>query len=616
MYYFFSYIKEHPYAGFILFLLSLAYFSNQFDRYIFSSSKIPFLDYQSYEYGLLVGPIFTVMYSVAGLLISPFGESHRVQVLTLSIFVWSVIICFVSFTSQFWQVAILTAGLAVGEAGCTPFAAPLLGDIFPEELQGTALGIYNLSIYLGYGVAVAIGPFLQEKTGWKTAYVLAGFFGIAIALLTCATVKDEHSKNQQSLHGSSPTYATLVEHRQSRHVSLHMREHSVNSASGAPMRSRKSSLRLREASMTFTGTDLAAALENAPPPMQSSTVNRVWQWWRRTPSLTLLCLASGLRKGAGTIWADYTALFFSPLFSVAPASQQGVCHWSFNESSSVLASISGEPSAGVCPVSYPYCLKDSQRCARLTHSPWHDQGMSEEQLQHFIAWVPLVAGGCGVFAAGIASDHLVKHYGPVARLYLLIGLTVAAAPFSAGILLLGYPWCFISMIFCDVLGEGWTGLILTLILDSTPNQIRASSISIFMFISTNIGGNMALLCPFIQKLFGDVKHTFTLQIYPTFGSNSSSALSIDVIQPSSIGLEWALFVLFPGLYVLSIFVFIIALRYQCVDFPEYCRKLPPISMENFNDTDIDDMDRHKTLFLGSSDQKEDNIIAPFLKSHN
>jgi MFS family permease len=43
------------------------------------------------------------------------------------------------------------------EAGCTPFVASMLTDIYPSELRGTALGIYNWGIYLGYSMSYALG---------------------------------------------------------------------------------------------------------------------------------------------------------------------------------------------------------------------------------------------------------------------------------------------------------------------------------------------------------------------------------------------------------------------------------------------------------------------------
>ena len=46
------------------------------------------------------------------------------------------------------------------EAGCTPFASSLIADYFTKETRGTALGVYNFGIYLGYSLSYAVGNFI------------------------------------------------------------------------------------------------------------------------------------------------------------------------------------------------------------------------------------------------------------------------------------------------------------------------------------------------------------------------------------------------------------------------------------------------------------------------
>ena len=43
------------------------------------------------------------------------------------------------------------------EGGCSPFAVSLIGDYFPATMRATALGFYNLGIYVGYSLAFALG---------------------------------------------------------------------------------------------------------------------------------------------------------------------------------------------------------------------------------------------------------------------------------------------------------------------------------------------------------------------------------------------------------------------------------------------------------------------------
>lgn len=57
------------------------------------------------------------------------------------------------------------------EAGCTPFAAAMIGDMFPAEVRGSALGIYNFGIYFGYSLSYAFGNFLYEANIMNQVHV-------------------------------------------------------------------------------------------------------------------------------------------------------------------------------------------------------------------------------------------------------------------------------------------------------------------------------------------------------------------------------------------------------------------------------------------------------------
>eukprot|EP01032_Pedospumella_encystans_P004719 gene4719-5605_t len=50
----------------ILGFLSVIYFLENFDRALISVSPIPYVDYGSYEYSVLAGPAFTIVYTLGG----------------------------------------------------------------------------------------------------------------------------------------------------------------------------------------------------------------------------------------------------------------------------------------------------------------------------------------------------------------------------------------------------------------------------------------------------------------------------------------------------------------------------------------------------------------------
>ena len=69
------------------------------------------------------------------------------------------------------------------EAGCTPFVASIMADIFPAELRGAALGIYNWGIYMGYSMSYAIGNLITKaningQVSMSLTYMSAGLLKV------------------------------------------------------------------------------------------------------------------------------------------------------------------------------------------------------------------------------------------------------------------------------------------------------------------------------------------------------------------------------------------------------------------------------------------------------
>ena len=116
----------------------------------------------------------------------------------------------------------------------------------------------------------------------------------------------------------------------------------------------------------------------------------------------------------------------------------------------------------------------------------------------------------------------------------LPSLQILAAPFAAGALFLPHPWCFLTLIPSNVIGEMWIGVTTAIVVDLAPSKIRTSAVALYLFIITVIGGNFNLLVTPIQ-------HGFEHHGYSEHASY-----------------QWALFLTFPGTYALSSLLFLVA----------------------------------------------------------
>ena len=106
-------------SGYVLAMVTLVYLLNQVDRYLFSAriAEPPFVTKS--QTGLITGPLFTLTYTVMGVLISFFGSQwKRARVLAIALIFWSGMTFATGFTTKFYQVAITRIGQSLGEAAC------------------------------------------------------------------------------------------------------------------------------------------------------------------------------------------------------------------------------------------------------------------------------------------------------------------------------------------------------------------------------------------------------------------------------------------------------------------------------------------------------------------
>lgn len=152
-------------------------------------------------------------------------------------------------------------------------------------------------------------------------------------------------------------------------------------------------------------------------------------------------------------------------------------------------------------------------------------GQTPTQIGSYMSWVPLVGGSIGVILGGMISDRLVKRLGLVARVIVLTSSQLVAAPFAAATLFFAAPVSYIMQIPTYIIGEMWVGVALAVLVELVDSEFKTSAIAVYLFIITNIGGNIPLLVPPIQKAFEQAGYVSTQ------------------------ALRDALYILYPGLYI-------------------------------------------------------------------
>lgn len=187
------------YRAWVLAMLFLVYAFNFLDRQIIAILAIPIqaeLDLSDRQLGLLGGIAFAALYSTLGVPIAWLADrTSRTWIITVSLVAWSGFTALCGLAQNFWQLFAARVGVGVGEAGGVAPSYSLIADYFPPGSRAGALGIYSLGIPVGsafgvYAGALIAGGALGADYDWRTAFIIVGIAGIALAPLFRLTVRE------------------------------------------------------------------------------------------------------------------------------------------------------------------------------------------------------------------------------------------------------------------------------------------------------------------------------------------------------------------------------------------------------------------------------------------
>ncbi|GAB5355368.1 hypothetical protein AAMO2058_000199900 [Amorphochlora amoebiformis] len=119
----------------------------------------------------------------------------------------------------------------------------------PPGHLGTAMAIYTIGVYIGYGLAVGLGASLTAIYGWRVTLAGAGLLGLPLGVLTLLTVKEPGMIGRGAQHAPQK----IVHH-----------------------------------------TDTSAFLSH----------------WATSPGLLMLCFTCAFRNAGGSIWGYYMAGYY------------------------------------------------------------------------------------------------------------------------------------------------------------------------------------------------------------------------------------------------------------------------------------------------------------------
>lgn len=202
------------YRAYILGLLALAYALNFMDRNLLGillpqiKEELGLVDWQL---GVLGGIAFAFFYATLGLPIARWADrGNRVTIIASAISVWSLMTAVCGMVGNFWQLFFARAGVGIGEAGCTPPAHSIIGDLYEPKRRASAMGFYQLGATVGGALGMFLGGWLAMSLGWRWAFILIGAPGLLAGLIIKLTMK-EPPRGMSEGRSVSDTRPTILE---------------------------------------------------------------------------------------------------------------------------------------------------------------------------------------------------------------------------------------------------------------------------------------------------------------------------------------------------------------------------------------------------------------------
>ena len=187
-------IKKFQYKNYMLGILVLVGVISFFDRFVFSLALEPIkqdLNLSDTQIGLMTGIGFSAFYALAGIPIARWADrGNRITISALAVGLVGVMASLCGAATNFIQLLLAKAGLAVGEAGSVPSAQSLIAEYFDREERPRAAAIYTMSYPISMIVGYLAGGFLVEGLGWRAAFLVIGVPGILVGILVKSTLKE------------------------------------------------------------------------------------------------------------------------------------------------------------------------------------------------------------------------------------------------------------------------------------------------------------------------------------------------------------------------------------------------------------------------------------------
>jgi MFS family permease len=190
-------MKPLRYAWVLVSLLWVVGMLNYLDRQVIFS-LFPPLKAEFQVSDTQLGLLSTAFLWIYGLFSLPGGyladRFNRKGVIIFSLAVWSLVTWATAHASSFPQLLAARALMGVSEACYLPAALALIADHHGERTRSLATGLHQSGLYAGVILGGALGGWMGEHYGWRSAFTLLGAAGLVYALIAFFSMRGKANK--------------------------------------------------------------------------------------------------------------------------------------------------------------------------------------------------------------------------------------------------------------------------------------------------------------------------------------------------------------------------------------------------------------------------------------
>jgi MFS family permease len=184
------------YAWVVVALLWFTFLLNYIDRQvIFSVFPLLKTDFKlsDFELGLL-STSFLWVYALASPIAGYFGDRFgRKNTVVASLLIWSLMTWATAKARNFQELLWARGLMGLSEASYLPAGLAMIADYHGEDSRSLATGIHFSGAYLGMVLGGVLGGWVGETFGWRPAFALLGFIGVAYASVSAAMLRERRN---------------------------------------------------------------------------------------------------------------------------------------------------------------------------------------------------------------------------------------------------------------------------------------------------------------------------------------------------------------------------------------------------------------------------------------